>query len=74
MWLPDAGHWHGEQMKRLVECGNQVRIPPDTSGHPTTRRTWDGGRYDQMRESLAGDTGRELYGKRPPMIEPVFAK
>jgi hypothetical protein len=72
--LADAGHRHGEQMQRLVERGIQVLIPPDTSGHRTTRRNWDGGPYEQMREPLASDTGRELYGKRQPMIEPVFAE
>jgi hypothetical protein len=39
-----------------------------------TRRNWDGGRYDQMREVLASDRGGELYRKRQPMIEPVFAQ
>jgi Transposase DDE domain len=72
--LADAGYWHGEQMQRIVDRGIQVLIPPDTSRRRTTRRNWDGGRYDEMRRVLASDPGRELYGKRQPMIEPVFAQ
>jgi transposase len=72
--LADAGYWHGEQMQRIVDRGIQVLIPPDTSRRRTTRRNWDGGRYDQMRQVLASDRGSELYRKRQPMIEPVFAQ
>ena len=72
--LADAGYWHGEQMQRIVERGLQVLIPPDTSRKRTTRRNWDGGRYDEMRELLASERGGELYRKRQPMIEPVFAQ
>jgi hypothetical protein len=72
--LADAGYWHGEQMQRIIDRGIQVLIPPDTSRRRTTRRNWDGGRYDEMREVLASDPGRELYRKRQPMIEPVFSQ
>jgi hypothetical protein len=72
--LADAGYWHGKQMQRIVDRGIEVLIPPDTSRRRTTRRNWDGGRYDQMREVLASDRGSELYRKRQPMIEPVFAQ
>jgi hypothetical protein len=72
--LADAGYWHGEQMQRITERGVQVLIPPDTSRKRTTRRNWDGGRYDEMRELLATEHGGELYRKRQPMIEPVFAQ
>src|SRR5919197_293861 len=72
--LADAGYWHGEQMQRIVDRGIEVLIPPDTSRRRTTRRNWDGGRYDQMRRVLATDRGNELYRKRQPMIEPVFAQ
>src|SRR5215218_1830921 len=72
--LADAGYWHGEQMQRIAERGIEVLIPPDTSRRRTTRRNWDGGRYDQMRELLATDPGRALYRKRQPMIEPVFGQ
>ena len=64
-----------EQMERVIAQGIQVLIPPDTS------RTQDpaaaagtGGRYDFMRRVLATERGGELYRKRQPMIEPVFAQ
>jgi Transposase DDE domain/Transposase domain (DUF772) len=72
--LADAGYWHGEQMQRITDRGIQILIPPDTSRRRTTRRNWDGGRYDEMRQLLATDRGNELYRKRQPMIEPVFAQ
>ena len=72
--LADAGYWHGEQMQRIADRGIEVLIPPDTSRRRTTRRNWDGGRYDRMRQVLASDRGSELYRKRQPMIEPVFAQ
>ena len=72
--LADAGYWHGEQMQRIAERGIEVLIAPDTSRRRTTRRNWDGGRYDEMRELLASERGGELYRKRQPMIEPVFAQ
>src|SRR3954470_4598316 len=72
--LADAGYWHGEQMQRIVDRGIQVLIPPDTSRRRTTRRNWDGGHYEFMRRVLATDRGGELYRKRQPMIEPVFAQ
>jgi transposase len=72
--LADAGYWHGEQMQNIINRGIQVLIPPDTSRRRTTRRNWEGGRYDQMRQVLATERGGELYRKRQPMIEPVFAQ
>ena len=72
--LADAGYWHSDQMANIVNRGIEVLIPPDTSRRRTTRRNWDGGRYDDMREVLASDRGSELYRKRQPMIEPVFAQ
>jgi hypothetical protein len=72
--LADAGYWRGEQMQRIVDRGIEVLFPPDTGRRRTTRRNWDGGRYDQMRRVLATDRGSELYRKRQPMIEPVFAQ
>ena len=74
MLLADAGYWHGEQMQRIVDRGIPVLIPPDTSRRRTTRRNWDGGHYDFMRRVLASERGGELYRKRQPMIEPVFAQ
>src|SRR3954470_14051526 len=72
--LADAGYWHGEQMQRIVDRGIEVLVPPDTGRRRTTRRNWDGGRYDEMRQVLATERGSALYRKRQPMIEPVFAQ
>jgi transposase len=72
--LADAGYWHAEQMERVVNRGVAVLIPPDTSRKRTTRRNWSGGHYDFMRRVLATDRGNELYRRRQPMIEPVFAQ
>src|SRR3954452_20344401 len=72
--LADAGYWHGEQMQRIVDPGIQVLIPPDPTRPRTPRRNWDGGRYDEMRRLLAPERGSQLYPKRQPMIEPVFAQ
>jgi transposase len=73
--LADAGYWHQEQMERIVATGTQVLVPPDSSRRrgKSTRRGWDGGLYAFMRQVLSTDRGGELYGKRQPMIEPVFA-
>jgi transposase len=72
--LADAGYWHGEQMQNIVNRGISVLIPPDTSRRRATRRNWDGGHYEFMRKVLASKRGGELYRKRQPMIEPVFAQ
>ena len=62
-------------MQRIADRGIEVLIPPDTSRKRTTRRNWDGGRYDVMRDlSWPRERGGELYRKRQPMIEPVFAQ
>src|SRR4051794_25108959 len=72
--LADAGYWHSDQMATVVDRGIEVLIPPDTSRRRTTRRNWEGGHYDFMRRVLASERGGELYRKRQPMIEPVFAQ
>ena len=72
--LADAGYWRGEQMQRIAERGIALLIPPDTGRRRPTRRNWEGGRYEQMRDLLASERGGALYRKRQPMIEPVFAQ
>jgi hypothetical protein len=72
--LADAGYWHSEQNATQHRSRHPGAHPPDTSRRRTSRRNWDGGRYDQMRELLASDHGSELYRKRQPMIEPVFGQ
>ena len=72
--LADAGYWHQQQMERAIAQGSQVLIPPDTSRRKTPRPGWTGGYYAFMRRVLAGERGGELYRRRQPMIEPVFAQ
>src|SRR5215203_3294159 len=72
--LADAGYWHHEQMSSIAERGIELLIPPDSSRRKGARPGWQGGAYTAMREQLATDRGAELYGKRQPMIEPVFGQ
>jgi hypothetical protein len=72
--LADAGYWHHEQMKAITERGIELLIPPDSSRRKGARPGWEGGAYTAMRKLLATDRGAELYGKRQPMIEPVFGQ
>jgi transposase len=72
--LADAGYWHHQQMDRITERGIELLIPPDSSRRKGARPGWQGGAYAAMRERLATDRGAELYGKRQPMIEPVFGQ
>src|SRR4051812_24173967 len=72
--LADAGYWHHQQMDRLTDRGIELLIPPDSSRRKGARPGWEGGAYAAMRERLATDRGAELYGKRQPMIEPVFGQ
>lgn len=71
--VADAGYWHQAQMDSIVERGIQVLIPPDAGKRRGARPGWDGGLYAFMRRVLQTDRGKELYGKRKGMIEPVFA-
>ena len=72
--LADAGYWHHEQMNAITDDGIELLIPPDSSRRKGARPGWQGGAYAAMRERLATDRGAELYGKRQPMIEPVFGQ
>src|SRR5215204_4862045 len=72
--LADAGYSHHEQMNAITERGIELLIPPDSSRRKGARPGWEGGAYAAMRERLATDRGAELYGKRQPMIEPVFGQ
>jgi hypothetical protein len=71
--VADAGYWHFQQMDELAAHGITVLIPPDAKKRNGPRPGWDGGRYSFMRAVLAGP-GRELYGKRHRVIEPVYGQ
>jgi transposase len=72
--LADAGYWSAPDIRRLTGQGMTVLVPPDahTSSQPNPSRT--GGLYDQMRERLESDEGRQLYRRRQATIEPIFGQ
>ena len=74
MVVADAGYWHQAQMERIINRGLQVLVPPDAGARNGARPGWAGGAYASMRRVLATEAGRELYGKRRGMIEPVFGQ
>ena len=72
--LADAGYWHTAQMQAITDRGIEVLAPPDGNMREGKRPGWEGGPYQQMRDKLATDRGRELYGQRKITIEPVFGQ
>ncbi|MGI8727720.1 MAG: transposase [Solirubrobacterales bacterium] len=71
--LADAGYWSNNHIDALRERGMTPIVAPDTTRN-RPRKTRLGGPYDFMRSVLATERGGELYSKRMPMIEPVFAQ
>ena len=72
--LADAGYWHTAQMQAITERGIEVLVPPDGNQRAGIRPGWENGPYQEMREILATDRGRELYKLRKVTIEPVFGQ
>jgi Transposase DDE domain len=72
--LADAGYCHTAQMQAITDRGIEVLAPPDGNMREGTRPGWEGGAYQQMRDKLATDRGRELYAQRKITIEPVFGQ
>jgi transposase len=72
--LADAGYWHHPQMQSINEQGVEVLVPPDGNLREGKRRGWEDGVYQQMRDKLSTDRGRELYAQRKITIEPVFGQ
>jgi transposase len=72
--LADAGYWHHPQMQAITETGVEVLAPPDGNLREGKRRGWEDGVYQQMRDKLSTDRGRELYAQRKITIEPVFGQ
>ncbi|MEO8966808.1 MAG: transposase [Solirubrobacteraceae bacterium] len=62
--LADAGYWHHPQMQAITEQGVEVLAPPDGNMREGKRRGWQDGVYQQMRDKLSTDRGRELYAQR----------
>jgi transposase len=72
--LADAGYWHTAQMQAIIERGIEVLAPPDGNLREGKRPGWENGLYQQMRDKLGTDPGRELYARRKITIEPVFGQ
>jgi hypothetical protein len=49
--LADAGYWHTTEIQTIADLGIEVLAPPDGNMRQGTRPGWDGGLYQQMRES-----------------------
>jgi transposase len=69
--LADAGYWSTPDIRKLLERGMTVLVPPDahTAKAPNRRI---GGLSDAMRARLDTEDGRRLYRRRQTMIEPIF--
>jgi transposase len=72
--LADAGYWHNAQMQTIEDRGIEVLAPPDGNMREGKRPGWNRGLYQQMRDKLTSDRGRELYAQRKITIEPVFGQ
>jgi transposase len=72
--LADAGYWHTPQIQAIEARGIEVLAPPDGAMREGKRPGWETGFYQQMRDKLATDRGRELYAQRKVTIEPVFGQ
>ncbi len=70
--LADAGYWSAPDIRTLTGHGLTVLVPPDAHTATAPNRSRAGGLYDQMRERLGSDDGRQLYRRRQVTIEPIF--
>ncbi len=72
--IADAGYWNTAQIQTITKQGVEVLVPPDGSMREGKRPGWEDGPYDEMRNKLASEAGRELYAKRKITIEPVYGQ
>ena len=72
--IADAGYWHTRQIEAIEDHGIEVLVPPESGLREGARPGWKRPRYEQMREKLDTDRGRELYAQRKLTIEPVFGQ
>jgi hypothetical protein len=70
--LADAGYWHHPQIGAISTQGIEVLVAPDGGMREGKRPGWEDGVYQQMRDKLSTDRGRERYAQRKITIEPVF--
>jgi transposase len=78
--LADGGYWNVPHIEAVTAAGSEVIVNPDSSARAQRatagRKLRDKrveGAYADMQCVIASDRGRALYGRRLPMIEPVFA-
>ncbi|MEO8969313.1 MAG: transposase [Solirubrobacteraceae bacterium] len=72
--IADAGYWHTRQIEAIEQQGIEVLVPPESGLREGARPGWKHPRYEQMREKLGTDRGRDLYARRKTTIEPVFGQ
>jgi transposase len=72
--LADAGYWNSPHIQQLAERGIRALVRPDADTRKAPTRIRSGPLYGQMRELLETEDGKQLYGRRQAIIEPVFAQ
>jgi transposase len=77
----DAGYFSSDAVKNLSAQGIDVYMPPDKMGHRTSSPPAPRGRIpktlsivDRMRRKLRTKKGKERYGLRKELPEPVFGQ
>ena len=77
----DAGYFSSDAVKNLTDLGIDVYMPPDKIGHRFTLPPAPWGRIpknlsivDRMRCKLRTKKGKERYGLRKELPEPVFGQ
>jgi len=77
----DAGYFSSDAVKNLTAQGIDVYMPPDKIGHRLTLPPAPRGRIpkglsivDRMRRKLRTKKGKERYGLRKELPEPVFGQ
>ena len=77
----DAGYFSSDAVSNLTVLGMDVYIPPDKIGHRFTLPPAPRGRIpqclsiaDRMRHKLRTKKGKERYGLRKELPEPVFGQ
>ena len=71
--LADAGYWNSPHIQQLADRGIRSLVKPDADKRRRPTRIRSGPLYEQMRELLESDEGKQLYRRRQAIIEPVFA-
>jgi hypothetical protein len=79
----DTGYWNGRQMEDLRVQGVDLYIATGKQKHgelgsgveePVGKESEAASLREQMREKLKSQAGREMYGRRKAIVEPVFGQ